>query len=149
VEHRYNDVGDFMIVTCEKLLSRGNGVEGILCTESAAGYLGISTFPLMPIAMFTEYPHDIDAIYIKWRSVPKIDWSDVIRLRGNLWITSIRRTIADMIEYESSAEFIYQSIDSVEQDKKLFDDVYEYVKARGLEDKFNRYSEERADYYNY
>lgn len=82
------------------------GIGGILCTEAASGYWGLSSYDYntFPIFMFEVISGRVERIVgnISYLGIPeKISFSDTVPLGDSIYVTNKVRTVCDMIRYES------------------------------------------------
>lgn len=106
------------------------GIRGILCTEAASGYWGLSSYDYntFPIFMFEAIRNKIERITgnISYLGVPeKISFDNTILLGDSIHVTNKARTVCDMVRYESdmfhTLETIYNfyCYESEDEVKKL------------------------------
>lgn len=91
------------------------GIGGILCTEAASGYWGLSSYDYntFPIFMFEVISGRIARITgnISYLGIPeKISFENTIPLGNSIYVTNKIRTVCDMIRYESD---VFHTLETV------------------------------------
>lgn len=88
----------------------------ILCLESAAAYHGLITYADTPLIVY-NLNNNFSLKTAHLRQYPKPTTSnpleDCIRLRDGLWVTSIERTICELVKYEREEFFIYEALEDL------------------------------------
>ena len=79
-------------------------VKGLLCTEAASGYWGLSSYDYytFPIFMFESINNKVEKIVsnISLLGIPeKISYEDTTDLGDGIFVTNKIRTVCDMLKY--------------------------------------------------
>ena len=91
------------------------GIKGILCTEAASGYWGLSSYDYntFPMFMFEAISGRIERITgnISYLGIPeKISFDNTLPLGDSIYVTNKVRTVCDMIRYESD---VFHTLETV------------------------------------
>ena len=109
-------------------------LSGIISHDSATFIHNLSTFPEAPVVRFCEYPPKRQPR--RYRFVKPHDpsrlYEETIHLGGDLYVTSPKRTIVDMVAARGTEEFIYQSIETYLDEYGSAEDLLEYADTYGV-----------------
>lgn len=91
------------------------GIRGILCTEAASGYWGLSSYDYntFPIFMFETISGRVERITgnISYLGIPeKISFDNTVLFGDSIYVTNKVRTVCDMIRYESD---VFHTLETV------------------------------------
>ena len=113
-----------------KTLYNGEMFSGIICLESASCYHGLSTAPPNPLLIYTTFEPKIETEFLTTIPVSEIDYTDTIHLGYKLYVTDPYRTVYDMIKYNTTGRFLYESLDR-------FGALYNYLQLIDYMNKHN------------
>ncbi|MCL1934871.1 MAG: hypothetical protein FWF57_00600 [Defluviitaleaceae bacterium] len=123
-----------------KFISDGLFLSGVIGLESATYYHRISNYSTSPCIRLVDkklpYSWRFPLVYLE-NTLPLTE--DIEHVAGHLYVTNKERTICDMILYECTEEFIYQSIET-------------YLDEHGTEETLMKYADkykciEKMKYY--
>lgn len=91
------------------------GITGILCTEAASGYLGLSSYEYNSFPIFL-YSSDLNGIsriqsVISYLGVPeKLDYTNTLDIGNDIHVTNKEQTICDLIRFDCDTFTTLESI---------------------------------------
>lgn len=127
-------------------------VEGILCLEHASFIHSLSTFPPMPIMMFSKKLIGDKRSYTIIVE-EELDTFSTQRVTERLLVTTPERTIIDMLRYSSDEQFMYESLDRYKRRNPSLVGLYKVSEHYNVTDKLEKALEEvdewMDDFYNH
>jgi len=130
----------------EKVLYDGYMFSGIVGLGSATFYHRMSSAPPSPLHIFCECGKLIGCGYFVFYPVKKVDYDNTIHIKNDLYVTTPKRTICDMIEFHWDERIIYESVERYYL-KFDVDELFRYTETRGLRGRLQYYFD-TVDEYN-
>ncbi|MFB5762042.1 hypothetical protein [Paenibacillus medicaginis] len=127
-------------------------LSGVICLESASRINNLSTFPPLPLMLFTETKKDRALGYLNFYTQEEVDLRYTIQAGVNLHFTIPERTIIDLIRYEREDRFTFECLEKYLRSNakdKLYSVAREYDCMLQVLDKLNEldfWLEEQNDY---
>jgi len=95
----------------ERVLYDGYIFSGIVGLGSATYYHRMSSAPPSPLHIFCECEKVLGCGYVVFYPVEKPDYDNTIHIKNDLYVTTPKRTICDMIEFNWDERIIYESVE--------------------------------------
>jgi len=84
--------------------------------------------------------------YFVFYPVRKLDYDNTIHIKNSLYVTTPKRTVCDMIEFNWDERILHESVERYHT-KFDVEELFRYAETRGLRDKLQYYFD-MADEYN-
>lgn len=111
-----------------------------LCCESALSVLGYSTcINYVPVYLNSEMTLDAQCILLMKEDM---DYQDVVTLDNGYRVTTIERTICDMIRWDRQEEFTYQALVDYYFEFEDLTKLYKAADKYGVRQQIDDYIEE-------
>ena len=130
----------------ERVLYDGYIFSGIVGLGSATYYHRMSSSPPSPLHIFCECDRVFGCGYFVFYPVRKLDYDNTIHIKNSLYVTTPKRTVCDMIEFNWDERILHESVERYHT-KFDVEELFRYAETRGLRDKLQYYFD-MADEYN-
>lgn len=121
---------------------------GYLCLESALYEYKLSSYFDYVVKVYSDKVPPIETSFYKVFQ-NKNGSEGIVPLRDGLFITTIERTICDLVSYDRREDFIIEALSDYHDRFGSYDELFEVALKYNVLDEIKSLIDEIEDYYNY